>query len=598
MLTLVVLLLAQPQVEGLKPGETAREIAPALVAPDPAFWHGRIVDALTGRPVGGAAIETWTEETDRQFGGFHRVGEATSGIDGRFAIRVSPHAQKVRIEAPGYATLSAVPGDLMQVIELFPAPADPVRLRFVDADDRPIAGVRITTTYSCAHDVPAFDVRSDATGEVRLPAYGRQEDIQDLRVRAAGYRAIKYLNPRGALASPQPWVVRLARAPGASATVLDATGAPLCDTPVVVRDGEGEHMIRTDTEGRFVVPSLYLHDDLLVEHLKEPDQPAFLLGKAADATIRLGALEWPADQPVGTVKVVPRPAAGDDELLPHVRALHDGGWTEGFELGKPFRFPAGRVRLALGGAFTGYGEAAATVEVVAGQQTEVELAITREPSVTVRLPEGTHEAWIEAGSDSVHGIETNTPISVPAGRPLVFFARTASAHHLVRRASADDKTIVDLSGDATRVHRIEHTERGQMTIVVAGEGAAAQGKLDVLSPHGDFRIEDLESPGRYHIEGPTGVRFFVRWRGDGLATTGFGAVLTAGDAPERTLTPVRLSSLAIESTLPYTLIGMDDLDLEALHPGPLRVVLAFAGGKRLGLSLDLAPGEARRLRVR
>ena len=62
--------------------------------------------------------------------------------------------------------------------------------------------------------------------------------------------------------------------------------------------------------------------------------------------------------------------------------------------------------------------------------------------------------------------------------------------------------------------------------------------------------------------------------------------------------PVRLARLIIDANVPYTAVGMSDLDFGALHPGPLRVVLEFRDHRRVGVALELAPGDARRLRLR
>ena len=94
------------QVDGLRDGESFELLAPG---DDSAAERlaGRIVDALSGEPIANAVIETWTEENDAVFGGFHRTGEARSAVDGRFRITAHPRYEKTRVRAAGYATLSA-----------------------------------------------------------------------------------------------------------------------------------------------------------------------------------------------------------------------------------------------------------------------------------------------------------------------------------------------------------------------------------------------------------------------------------------------------------------------------------------------------------
>ena len=114
MLLICTLALFQIQTSGLKMDESAVELAPQVSVVTGDLRHGRIVNAFTGRLVSGATIETWTEENDADMGGFFRIGEATSGVDGCFSVQAisgNERAEKVRITAAGFCTLSMTLGD-------------------------------------------------------------------------------------------------------------------------------------------------------------------------------------------------------------------------------------------------------------------------------------------------------------------------------------------------------------------------------------------------------------------------------------------------------------------------------------------------------
>ena len=123
---LLELCLALLQVQGLEAGERFTVLPPqAVTLPEGTFVHGRVVDAFTGAPVQGAAIECWTEEITARSGGLRRVGEARSDERGQFRLRWRHGglvAQKVRVRADGYLSFSGAPGD-EDLVELYPSPS-------------------------------------------------------------------------------------------------------------------------------------------------------------------------------------------------------------------------------------------------------------------------------------------------------------------------------------------------------------------------------------------------------------------------------------------------------------------------------------------
>ena len=250
------------------------------------------------------------------------------------------------------------------------------------------------------------------------------------------------------------------------------------------------------------------------------------------------------------------------------------------------------MQLAFGGAFTGYFDVVQSFVVEPGRASTVTVAVAVEPRVTVMLPEDVRRCWIQAGGDSLGDIESGQPTAVPAGRPLVFFAATPTADHLLRRPAAEDGMVVDLTRPETIVHRRPPPATGRVLVAVTGATAAAPGELHALSPGQDVTVDTLDQPGRYRVEGPVGVPFLLRY-----ATTGLRVVLSGGVERERALRPEPLAQLVIESELPCTPLGLEELDLTALHAGPLQFVLGFADGRRIGVALELAPGVKRTLRI-
>ncbi|MFT5155287.1 MAG: hypothetical protein ACI841_005298, partial [Planctomycetota bacterium] len=375
-LCLSLLIAAAPQtVDGLREGESATNLVPRAVAHD--LHYGRVIDAMTGQPLEGATIEAWTEEIDEVYGGFHRIASARTGQDGRYQLRRAEggrRSEKVRVSAPGYATLSAVGGD--QFLRLFPVDERIPRMRFLDVDGRPIEGVRVTSTYSCAHDVPAFEYRSDVRGELVLSAYALQDNLPELRVLAPGYRAIKYISGRKAIAAAydgQPMIVHLGRIPGASVRLLDEEGQPLALQPIHTMDGDGYHVDCTDEQGRLPIPTRYESGELTFKILGQRTQThvgSLRLPGTGDWSLRQNPEGWPSDTPTTSIVLQWIGVELLEREATQPFLLHEDGWAYQVrrdELnGEPIEFPAGRISLLTGEAFSGFEEQLKTVDVEPG----------------------------------------------------------------------------------------------------------------------------------------------------------------------------------------------------------------------------------------
>ncbi len=614
LIALCALLAAQGvEVEGLARGERFEWLAPA-VAQGSALerWQeGRVLDARTGFPIGGAVLEAWTEEISKQGPGFRRVGETTTGADGLFRLRVVEGAlrgDKVRVRAAGYLTRSATEAELFDPLLLMPAPAEPLRLRVTDLLDRPIADARITSTESCAHDLPAFEARTDAFGVAVLPEWGLQDCTPELRVRAAGYSAIEYVDWSEVLLDAQ------ALAEGAMPSVRLARQAPLrarlvpaATEPIHVVDGEGEHVLFPDAEGRFEILSRYGSADVVITRLADGQLIyAGPLPLGSEPALRSSIdAEMPRS---ASLLIELEPALADGEELP-VALFHPEGWTLRTHVStSPARleFAAGEgILLWVGAAFSGYEEELHELDLADGKTATVRIAVRREPEVTLLTSPGPNgRVVVEAGGSSIATkLEPSgtTRVRVPAGRPLVVLTEGDRTRRLVLPPLTNDATA-DLRSDAcvlpaSPAQLLLERPRTALEVFVKTAASAPDGDLAVRGP-GEPTASALGS-GVWRVEGPAGAPLLLHYRLAGHAdvwTQAF-APIPNTSAERIVLTPTPLASLRIEGLGAGTVEGPLADTLDALHPGPLTLALRFDDGRRLALSLLLQPGEQRTLRI-
>ena len=618
-LHLLSVLALQVQAYGLHPGERFEELAPAPPAlegeaPGHGNGHGRVVDAFTGRPIFGASVEIWTEEIDRTFGGFHRIGEARTGTDGHFGIRRwsgSHTGGKMRVRAPGYLTLSATDGDIWDTIRLFPAGDEPFRLRVLDSRGRPIPGAQITSTYSCSHDVPAFEVHTDARGLAVCGELGLQEDVPELRVRARGYGAIEYLYVEDALARvdrSEPLTVTLPRRRPFAARLLGRDGRPLAGVPVHAIDGECYHVLRTDETGLVQVESRYDCGKLNLQLLESPQNryvAYFTPPRERVVTLRPDAEDWPEEIPVGEVRI---DWGGRDPEVEDasVQLHHEDGWTWDFERRpseEPAEFPCGRGFLVLGGAFSGHEEEVHDFELEPGGEVVIRPAFEREPRVTLLMPESFDEiwTWFEAGDETTVEFPIGSPFAVPGGRPLCVFAEGEAYDLRLRVEEARDGLVMDLARAEvlTPVADPLAPEVVRELVFLGAKGAELSGELELRGGHPDCSIVPGEDSlaSRFLLRGPLGAPWLARFCADGHQTIWLRERIAEGDEPiQRVLLPS--ASLRIEAPFDFEVLGYDDEDLEGLPPGPTRLVLERPDGRRFGLDLLLQLGAERVISLR
>ena len=609
LLLCTVLLPLQVQADGLRPGERFQEIAPAPTEtdadlPDHGLRYGRVVDAFTGLPIQGATVELWTEEIDALHHGFFRVGEARTGIDGHYAVKSysgSARGEKMRLMAPGYLTRSTTPHDVN--IELFPIGEEPFQLRVLDTSGRPIAGACVTSTLSCSHDVPAFEVRTDALGVARCFEFGLQDEIPELRLRARGHAAIEYLDSDDALLTPgQPKTVYLPRRePTAVRIVYGEDAAPLADTAIYVIDDECYHVERTDKEGVLRLDTRYGNGELGIYVLQAPQNRHIahcIPLSERTITLRPGGNDWPEDLPLGRI-VVERGGQPIDVYL-----HHEDGWADSFSRGdEPREFPAGKGFVLIGGPFLGYEREILEFDLEPGRELRLKPKLVREPSVTFVAPEGFDgKLWIEAGNDSLEDVEPSEAVSVPAGRRMVVFTEEDGRYarlvvDRVRDGMQIDLTSREALGPKQPVSIGEGTQRVRF---VDASGAPIRGEFSLQTRRCVVEPSDDKQHSEVTVRGPIGTSWLGSFRAKGFVNVWVrGRVERQSSAIRKVIS--RTASLEVRADFEYELVGCDLESLERLPPGPLHLVVESEDEqrrrRRYALQLEMVAGEKRVLKL-
>ncbi|MSR63400.1 MAG: carboxypeptidase regulatory-like domain-containing protein [Planctomycetes bacterium] len=222
--------------------------------------RGRLLNALDGTPVGGAACELWSEDFDEPM---ELVGTVRSALDGSFALEDPRRCgEKMRVRAEGYRSTVFAGED---EVFLFPR-GEPFVLRALDLDGRPIAGARVRSHQTCQHAPPAVEGTTDAEGRVVFADAPPFEDGPEYEVRASGYGALTQLDWSSFGVDP---VVYLPRRAEVRLHLLDADGAPLARRRFR-QQGPGQIAFVTDDDGRALLDSLYESREIgLEESVKE-----------------------------------------------------------------------------------------------------------------------------------------------------------------------------------------------------------------------------------------------------------------------------------------------------------------------------------------
>ncbi len=282
-LTRRILELPAPSRSG---GGAALELGGILLAPGITV-RGRVVQrdatatAATGEtPLAGARVALW-----RAAGGTPRPWTATTGDDGGFRIAdVPPGDYGAVVDSPGFAphtrsqlkVLRSPRGDQAEspvgdrstdLGTIVLRPALPLSGRVVDAEGKPLAGVRVRFRHRLppgARDwLPAREAATDASGTFQLAEmppepdllYGFRFDLRGYRWRGTGFE----IEPTGGglrLAGP----VTLEPAWVLAGRVTDPSGEPIAGARVTPFKGdripEGASTHSTDAGGRFRIDHL------------------------------------------------------------------------------------------------------------------------------------------------------------------------------------------------------------------------------------------------------------------------------------------------------------------------------------------------------
>lgn len=606
MTLLCTMLLLSPwntdlQVEGLRDGEQYRSLASSPEVNWEVERYGRVVDATSGQPISGAFIETWTEEINGPGQGSKLIGQTRTARDGNFRVSVRKDgvkAEKIRVRAAGYLAYPGTLGDL-EFIQLVPMSAYATSVRVVDLEDRPIARARITSTYSCAHDVPAFEVLTDERGIAVLHEYGLQDHMGELRVHAEGFRARKYVSWSYVVSSKggSPGLIRLAKQSPLSVRMLDREGAALSEQTMYLLDGDGYHAPVADEEGLIRVPSRYDTGELVLYRLSlDANDNEFIhstrFPSGRVTALRIQAEDWPAEERIATLR-------WSHEYEKHcpVNVFHKEGWALNEVSEDGSAFPVGSALFLIGGPFSGYEEQVHEVELVEGQEFALPWKPVPEPELEVLAPEDVYRIYVQVGEKTLElsGRESQT-ITVPAGRPITLLAEGDRTRRLVmsgiRSASIADLRPEGLILPATQAQLISEAAHETLQVRISTDSEAALGAIG----SGDIEVVQI-APDLYEVTAPSGYPLLLSFSKEGYVDLWRKTHAGAGTVQ---LDPIPCAKITFlnETGAELELDSIEPDRIEQLNPGPMSVIFRLSDGRRGMISVVLAPGEHRQITLR
>jgi hypothetical protein len=626
-------LLLQVQVSGLHPGESFRpiplaeaklELWPNAIESQCKVVVGRVIDAFTRRPVVGAVVEAWTEELNFRAAGHEQFGSYLTGADGVYYL---PQAGKGRVLAAGYYTATTVDVHYGDVIELFPIDPDmpDSQIRFVDTDGQPIAGVRVTSTLSCSHDIYAMDVRSGADGIAHLPNYGFQPSPPELRFRAAGFRGVEYYYGQ------EPWqrnadgsiceVVLPRMQRPIRFQLLRADGTVAAGVPMHLADGPNYHIVRTDEQGRVNIGARFGGIGINpIPFGPDPDWlelPNLNLNPDREVALRLGGEDWAKlDQtlPTGLVRMADLPVDADPYLPSRMNfsLLHEDGWFDDLsakQLKAGVPFPAGKISL-LADAFNGWAETIdLSFELAAGQVLELNAAEVLKPkrSIKIEWPDEALDPWLQHNGVTFNPKKSNTLFLVPDQPLVAHWAKQGVDYY--QHISADKLKAVD--------RLVLDPELAQSRPDLwATEGPASHAYGIVSGPHipdhartwisadrsgeSDCVVRQSSHGSELFCTGPAGSNFLASVNIDDYRPAylrgQFPDTVVEHSVTKTFVEPVKSASLEMVSVRNLDFQGDLDPDwLNELDPGPLSFTLIFDEEFAYRLDLFIEPGDKRSL---
>lgn len=220
----------------------------------------QIIDAYSGRPIAGAEMSLYAEESFPTAGSRRLLGRATADLDGWVRY---PRGGLPRHEAPiivftadGYAPRGE-----------FRYPESPLELepgerrlvRFVDEFGRPRVGLRLEHLLGCGH-TPAIRVfESDAAGHVTFDGLATVPGVNEFWPRGRNV-ASDYIQVWDLLRTPEGGDYVLSSAPDIRGRVIDAKGAGVAEARVGVTGFHRGPWVLTADDGSFLLQGV--RDDI------------------------------------------------------------------------------------------------------------------------------------------------------------------------------------------------------------------------------------------------------------------------------------------------------------------------------------------------
>jgi hypothetical protein len=632
--TLLLLLLPQAEEGGLKAGEhfrlaTESEARPATLEhrhfSQTGASFGRIIDAFTRQPIEGASVETWTEELNAYAAGHELIGSMVTTKDGCFLLT---RGGKGRVSAPGYATSTDIAIDQGSVVELFPIDprAAPPRIRFIDTAGRPIPDVRVTSTLTCSHDVPALDVRSDQAGRVVLPHYGLQNWIPELRIRADGFRGIEYLSGEEVLVnsreSGEQLIVLPRRLAAIDLQILDLQGEPLADTAMHFVDGECYHILRSDERGLLRIESRYDGSGIYPIGFGLPREAGVLpnvdLVPPTRVALRMSGEDWvelQPDLPLGELRVeapldwLISDAAGNLEAL----LVHQDGWFANLspkDLSSGLQFPSGRAQLFLGGENSSLESVQIEITISENKTTTVDLASLTKQRKAIQLvrPEGVWIDWIEHAGETISPgrrlellfVSPDEPVQIQWRTDDAAYRRTIVASELARIDVLDLNELKNAMLIESASSRKRETRAVEIILPSIANPMHCSTTLG-LDVEGEAEIHELaldeEGALKFQLTAPEGADVLASFQVEGFRTHWLRMLMPPSasfDAAPIQLHPIAEASLQLVSEQPIQFLGGVEPDwFNELDPGPLGLTFSTGEGPMYRLELIIEAGAHR-----
>lgn len=602
------------RVTGLKEGESFIELAPTIedaVEFGPfnqayTYSSGRVVDAITGNPVVGAVVETWTEELNGEAGGLQRMGEAMSGEDGRFTVIRN---EKARIHAPGYLIFNDAGVELFsEDIALFPDQGKVPRIKVIDTQGCPIFNAVITSTLTCSHDVPAFEVRTNSEGIALLRGYGPQENMPELRLRAQGFAGTEYIDAEHALLNGYEFTIVMPRLERQlQVKLLKEDGSPYSSGTYHIHDGECYHVGRTSEHGLVYAPYRYLADGVIIEQLGDANKPFGDLDLIPNRLVTLRQISWnrPEGLPLANIQINLPDLDDWDGKLPAAQLVHEDGWTQSISKKhwgmESFPFPAGNAALHIGGGFRQFEEEWLEFESVEGET--IELMPQWEPQTKVELiwPQDARSAWIEADGHTASVDPTDQFFHYPKGARLVihywvdripYYREAIAPEGVVTIAELKDLNLIqpDLKGEEQKTNEIS------IYLPQDFKGPSRWQENSMLYWSEYPEVEETDQPNHFTLTVAECSPVVVRWSSAGYLPSYF--VIQPGQTEPVHLQPKKLAKVLVESDVELEFPGLHEKgDLNELPPGLTHLVMQTEDGRRFGVRLNLESGEQRKITV-